>query len=198
VSLTHFARRVRIVKMGGRRLGPLHFGGGRYEVRPLTVIGFVTWWQSNGRVSEILARGEGVLLGVKNALTKAVRIEALRAMAPAILQQAIPSKHLLGATEKQLLALHQAFAEVNDLEYLYSKMGAGSGSGSMGLDALACHFAKEHGLDPAEVLHWPVQTFFAALDADVQDALHLPAGGRPLNDRERRQQAHLFEILGVH
>lgn len=159
MSYGHFLRCSRSVRIGGRKVFRWHIGGGSYTVGPLSVIRWLQFFEAAGQLpfSE-----QGIADGLK-ALTM---LRPMAALVPILVAERIKPKHLERITPAQVATILAAFAEVNDITYFLSITKPGDGGGErIGIERVAIDLAERFGLDPYDVLHWPMAQFCGVLDA---------------------------------
>lgn len=157
MSLRHFVRKSRIVKIGGRKLGPWHLGGRSYRFEPISLLRMVQWLECAGRL--------------KVETVSELPLEVLRAMIPLSVAGVVREVDLERATPQQIGKAALAAAEVSDLQYvlgaLFTPTGD-SGKGRVGIEAAVCAVAQRYGQEPRTVWLWPAAEFAAVLEAEKQ------------------------------
>ena len=190
----HFERLARSVKLGGRKLGPLTFGGCRYLVEPMSVQRFAQFL----RVTAASGIDAADIFGSHSMLI-------VRGLAPAIVSGLLRDCDRHRASNEQLAALLLAWSQVNDLDYIFKAFTPGKPNQpikqSETLEALVCWLAAEYGVMPREVWRMPVQEALATSEAlaaarKAGTPADLPVGARGLTDEEQRQLGAEIKAAG--
>ena len=187
MSWSHFVRKSRTVKLGGRKLGPLVIGGRRYRFGPISLLRMVQWLSERrpGLDPDSMVR---------------LPLEALRALIPLSVVGPMRAGDLERATAEQIAMASIAAAEVTDLPYVLKRLLPPPDqpkAKGLGMDAAVCSVAQRYHVEPRTVWLWPAAEFVAVLDAEEQ------LNPKDPNDREAHvcdadERAELNAKLAAH
>lgn len=173
MSLEHFFTREFTVKLGGRAIGPLFFGGHHYTVGPISALRYIELRNAVGSVLGALWDGKA-FKGIEDVLVH-YPIALLRPLALLVVQERIRARDLARLTPAQFTSAWAALSATNDFEYIEKRLaGDGQGGSDSGPDLGLGHMAMAvvricaGRYAPHEALtEIPIQTFLAILDAET-------------------------------
>jgi hypothetical protein len=172
-----FEQRSRLVRLGGRKLGRLAFGGHWYEVRTFSALRFAQYLDG-------LAAAGAVLKDLGEA-----PFEALKALLPLVVLDPIRMRDLAAATPEQVLAAHLAAAEVNSFEYLADVLrpGARETGAMIPVRIAIAEIAERYRIPPHELVSWPAASVL----------VHLEHPKTPEQSDEARAAVQTLQMAGM-
>jgi hypothetical protein len=192
MAFKHLLHNSRAVRLGGIRVWRFHFGGGVYTVGAMSTLRFTQYIEAAGKAGPTLS--EAVLTG---AGAGTATLQLFRVLVPLMVSETVRSAHLEGASAAQILAVFEAWQEVNDLPYMLKSLRSAGDSKGQGFDRFVVNLARAMHLRVHELLHMPYQEVIATVEAINAEALDLPAGAEPLDDEERGKLRDLAARAGV-
>jgi hypothetical protein len=195
VAFKHLLHNCRAVRLGGFRLWRFHFGGGIYTVGPMSTLRFVQYLEASGKLAPIVKasapEGRAPLLPMA---------EMFRALVPLMVNEPMVRRHLEEATVAQIMAVLNAWQEVNDIDYMLRSVKPSADAKGQGFDRFTVNLAMAMHVPIHEVhkiLDMPYQEVLAIVDAMRAEQLDLPAGAEPLDEDHRKELGELANKAGL-
>jgi len=191
MGFKHLLHNSRAVRLGGVHLWRFHLGGGFYTIGPMSTLRFAQYIEAAGKLGVVIDEA----MPEREAPTL-MPARFFRALVPLMVSEPVHPAHLEHASVVQILAVFEAWEEVNDLPYMLKSV-QGSGDGKpRGLDRFIVGLARVMHLDVREILQKPYQEVLATVEALNAEELDLPAGAEPLSEDERRKLGNLAHQVG--
>jgi hypothetical protein len=194
VAFKHLLHNCRAVRLGGFHFWRFHFGGGVYTVVPMSTLRFVQYLEASGKLAPIVKAGtpEGGAPFLPMA-------EMFRALVPLMVNEPLVRRHLEEATVAEIVAVLDAWQEVNDIDYMLRSVKPSADAKGQGFDRFTVNLAMAMHVPIHEVhkiLEMPYQEVLAIVDAMRAEEFDLPPGAEPLSEEEREKLADLASRAG--
>jgi hypothetical protein len=119
-----------------------------------------------------------------------------RLLVPLVVSEPIRPGHLKRVSAVQILAVFEAWQEVNDLPYMVRSLRPSGDGKGQGLDRFIVNLAKAMHVRVHEVLETSYQEVIATVEGLNAERLDLPAGAEPLDEDERHRLRNLASQAG--
>jgi len=192
MAYKHLLHNRRAVRLGGVHLWRFHLGGGIYTVGPMSTLRFAQYVEAAGKMGNLLTEA----FPAGEPPTRAA-LQLFRVLLPLMVVEPIKPAHLEHATAGQIMAVFEAWQEVNDLPYMLKSLHTSGNGKGHGLDRFVVSLAQAMHLRVREVLEQPYQEVLATIDALNAEAANVPEGAEPLDDDEKNKLSNLCAGMGV-
>lgn len=160
MSLVHYIRREIQVRVGGRKFGPLHFGGEFYTVFPVTA------WRYYALRSAIASSSDSdstISDFIPSALSEG--LANAQNLCRMFLKEELSKKDMSTASLKQLETIWAAACVCNDWSYIEGKKGGGGRAMTLGMLGILASEAAHGSISPREAMfEMPYQELLAILE----------------------------------
>ena len=200
MSLAHFERNTRMVKLGRRW----------YTVGPVSVLRCFQLLEALGEYASILPVGDDAKL---THMISVFGLDALTPLVPLLVAEPVRPRDKKRITAQQIEALVEALQQCNDVEYIWKAMQPStSGSGKLTMSDCVEQIAQRYGRFPNEILSLPMAEFLEIWDSidrtnrvvndaptkdNTPDKPIRPPDARDLTPQERANLTRTFKRFGV-
>ena len=201
MSLAHFERNTRMVKLGRRW----------YTVGPVSVLRCFQLMEALGEYASILPTDDNTKL---THLMSVFGLDALTPLVPLLVAEPVRPRDKKRIKPAQIDALVEALQQCNDVDYIWKAMQPStSGSGKLTMSDCVEQIAQRYGRFPNEVLALPMAEFLEIWDSidrtnrvvhgdtptksNTPDKPLRPPDARDLTAKERANLNKTFQRFGV-
>jgi hypothetical protein len=195
LAFKHLLHNCRAVRLGGFHFWRFHFGGGIYTVGPMSTLRFVQYLEAAGKLGAIIKTNTPE--GMAPLLPMA---HLFRALVPLTISGPVKRRHLDRATVAQIMAVFDAWQEVNDIDYMLKSLKPSAGAKAQGFDRFMVNLAMAMHVPIHEVhkiLDMPYQEVIAIVDAIRAEELDLPEGAEAIDEEHRKELGDFARNAGL-